>query len=99
MKLDTLLERRGRQLPKEARVEYEAGALKYRREFNEIQTELLAKAEPLEEASKSYRMEELDNSIIELQALHATADDMIKRYLSFKKMVHELLELDTALHG
>lgn len=98
-RVDSVLEKRGRQLPKEARVEYEAGALNYRKEFKEIQTELLVKVDPLEEASKSYSLEELDDCIIIIQALHATVDEMIKRYGSFKKMLQELLELHASLHG
>ena len=93
-----ILSARGRKIPEEAQLEYETGAKSYRDELDVLHRDFRELASRIEDNSPRMSLEEMDEVAIDLRAIHADADSMIKTYATFKNSLKELAQLDDTLN-
>ena len=93
-----ILSSRGRKIPEEAMLEYKTAAKKHREEFDSFQSDFRELADRIEEQSPTMSIEEMNDSVIDLRAIHADIESKIKTYAAFKNSLKELDQLDNTLH-
>jgi len=93
-----ILSARGRKILEEAQLEYQTAAKKHREEFDSFQCDFRELASRIEEQSPTMSLEEMDDSAIDLRAIHADVDSKIKTYAKFKNSLKELAQLDDTLN-